>query len=114
MNIISETLQTTRLGQPQVRERLTLVPIVNVIDSEPEYITLETAFKNKVARFREKSSATVPEILFQNSGETSVLLLDGEELIGAKQNRVLNMTILAPTKSKQFLVNGSMSARNLQ
>ena len=100
MNIISETLQTSRLGQPQVCERLTVVPIVNFIDSEPEYITLETALKTKVARFREKSSATVPEILFQNSGKTSVLLLDGEELIGAKQNRVLNMTILAPAKSK--------------
>jgi hypothetical protein len=25
-----------------------------------------------------------------------VLLLDGEELVGAKQNRVLNLTVLAP------------------
>jgi hypothetical protein len=29
----------------------------------------------------------------------AVLLLDGEELIGAKQNRVLNLTILAPAHS---------------
>ena len=99
MNIISETLQTTRLGQSQVCDRLTVVPIVNFIDSEPEYITLETALKTKVARVREKSSATVPEILFQNRGKASVLLLDGEELVGASQNRVLNMTILAPPKA---------------
>ena len=31
-----------------------------------------------------------------NEGELSVLLLDGEELLGAKQNRVLNLTILVP------------------
>ena len=27
-----------------------------------------------------------------------MLLLDGEELVGAKQNRVLNLTILAPAR----------------
>ena len=40
----------------------------------------------------------VPELKFDNDGERPVLLLDGEELAGAKQNRVLNLTILAPPK----------------
>ena len=31
-----------------------------------------------------------------NRGDVAVLLLDGEELVGAKQNRVLNLTILVP------------------
>ena len=31
-------------------------------------------------------------------GAVPVLLLDGEELIGAKQNRVVNLTILAPPR----------------
>ena len=31
-------------------------------------------------------------------GDRPVLLLDGEELLGAKQNRVVNLTILAPAQ----------------
>ena len=38
----------------------------------------------------------MPELKFVNEGERSVLLLDGEELLGAKQNRVINLTILVP------------------
>ena len=40
----------------------------------------------------------MPELRFENLGQKPVLLLDGEELIGAKQNRVVNLTILAPPK----------------
>ena len=35
-----------------------------------------------------------------NTGNQPVLLLDGEELIGAKQNRIVNLTILVPAKTK--------------
>ena len=51
-------------------------------------------------RITETSDAgDVPELRLENLGELSVLLLDGEGLVGAKQNRVLNLTILAPAKS---------------
>jgi hypothetical protein len=40
----------------------------------------------------------VPELLFANDGGAVVLLLDGEELAGGKQNRVVNVTILAPAR----------------
>ncbi|MBE3138780.1 MAG: hypothetical protein IMZ63_03070, partial [Actinobacteria bacterium] len=43
---------------------------------------------------------SVPELIAENIGDVSVLLLDGEELIGAKQNRVLNTTILIGASSK--------------
>jgi hypothetical protein len=38
----------------------------------------------------------VPELRLENQGDQPVFLLDGEELIGCKQNRVLNLSILAP------------------
>ena len=37
---------------------------------------------------------SVPELKFFNSGDKPVFLLDGEQLIGAKQNRILNLSIL--------------------
>jgi hypothetical protein len=39
-------------------------------------------------------AGTVPTLRLTNTAERLVLLLDGEELIGAKQNRVLNTTVL--------------------
>ena len=36
----------------------------------------------------------VPTLSLVNDADRPVLLLDGEELIGAKQNRILNMTVL--------------------
>ncbi|MFZ4071521.1 MAG: ARPP-1 family domain-containing protein [Caulobacterales bacterium] len=38
----------------------------------------------------------VPTLRLINDGEVPVLAFDGEELVGAKQNRVLSVTILAP------------------
>jgi hypothetical protein len=46
------------------------------------------------------AEAHVPELRVKNSGETPVLILDGEELVGAKQNRIVNVTILVPPQSE--------------
>jgi len=45
-------------------------------------------------------SGSVPELLAVNSGEKMILLLDGEELVGAKQNRILNTTVLLRPRSR--------------
>ena len=45
----------------------------------------------------------MPELKVLNHGEKAVLLLDGEELIGAKQNRVLNLSILVPPHSSRTI-----------
>ena len=39
-------------------------------------------------------SGSVPTLLLDNTADEALFLLDGEELIGAKQNRILNTTIL--------------------
>jgi len=52
------------------------------------------------ARITEVSDeGQVPELKIVAKGDKAVLLVDGEELVGAKQNRVLNLTILVPAPS---------------
>lgn len=46
------------------------------------------------------SSGSVGELSLINDSEEFLLLLDGEELIGAKQNRVMNSSIMAAPRSK--------------
>src|SRR6185295_3448965 len=43
---------------------------------------------------------SVPELRFENKGDTSVLLVDGDELHGARQNRILNLTMLVPAHTR--------------
>ena len=40
----------------------------------------------------------MPDLKVINKSEVMVLILDGEELVGAKQNRIVNTTILIPAK----------------
>jgi hypothetical protein len=41
---------------------------------------------------------SVPQIVVRNKAPQPVLLVDGEELVGAKQNRIVNLTILVPAR----------------
>jgi len=45
-------------------------------------------------------AGTVSELLAVNDADRPVLLIDGEELQGAKQNRILNTSVLLPPRSK--------------
>jgi hypothetical protein len=45
-------------------------------------------------------SGSVPDLLVENKGDIRVLFLEGEELIGAKQNRILNTSVLVAAHSK--------------
>lgn len=107
MNVLHETIQSVEIGKQITFENLTMFPIFENASlplfgehSETErYVTLDEALQEGTANVTEVSeSGSVPELQFLNEGDVSVLLLDGEELVGAKQNRVLNLTILAPPK----------------
>ena len=64
-----------------------------------DYITLGEALENRLLTVTEVTAGgSVPELKVANSADKPVLLLDGEELAGAKQNRVLNTTVLVPAK----------------
>src|SRR5512136_113465 len=66
----------------------------------PEYLTLKEALERGAFVVTEVSAGgSVPELMVENKGDVAVLLIDGEELAGAKQNRVLNTTILVGPKS---------------
>lgn len=39
-------------------------------------------------------AGSVPSLRVVNKGERAVFLLDSEELVGAKQNRILNTSVL--------------------
>ena len=97
MQIIADALSHITVGQPLNFGNLTMFPLLNGGEEIADYLTLDDAIKQGKAIVTEVSdSGSVPELSFTNKGGLPVLLVDGEELIGAKQNRILNLTILAP------------------
>ena len=69
-------------------------------DPVAAYLTLEEALAGGL-RIREvDESGTVPELVVENPLAERVLLYDGEELVGAKQNRILNVSVLVGAGAK--------------
>src|ERR1041385_8152924 len=101
MRTITQELRPITIGERAHFGGLTVFPLFRdgSVPPEPGYTLLEEAIATGAARVTEVGGGgSVPELRFENLGEKPVLLLDGEELIGAKQNRVVNLTILAPAK----------------
>ncbi len=93
--LITNYLASITLGDPQTYKNINVFPLFSDTNHGPEYIILKEAIESGSFLLTEVSEGgTVPELKVINKGEKAVLLLDGEELSGAKQNRVLNATIL--------------------
>jgi len=101
MTNLKEELAGVELGAPAHFRNLTVYPVLRPVPAKPkpDYYLLEEAIQSGLARVTEvNSGGSVPELRFENMSDLPVLLLDGEELLGAKQNRVLNLTILVAAK----------------
>jgi hypothetical protein len=73
-----------------------------------DWLTLEEAG----ARVTEVSEAgSVPFLQVANGADRPLLLLDGEELIGAKQNRILNTTVLVQHSDWSCLDRGERAGQ---
>lgn len=93
--------QSLEIAPPVVAGNLTMYPLLAEHETPPAYTTLDEALAAGFVKVTEVSDAgSVPELTIVNDGPMPVLLLDGEELVGAKQNRIVNLTILVPPQSR--------------
>jgi hypothetical protein len=93
--------QSLEIGQPIVAGNLAMYPLLAGTEAPPAYATLDEALAAGFVKVTEVSeSGSVPELTIVNDGPTPVLVLDGEELVGAKQNRIVNLSILVPAHAR--------------
>lgn len=105
MTPIASALSNVTLGLEVTVKNLSMFPLLadpreaeDVDSVEP--LTLDEALSSGWAQITETSDAgSVPELRFLNKGDRPVFILDGEELLGAKQNRIVNLSILVPAVS---------------
>jgi hypothetical protein len=98
---VAQTLDGLELAEAVNDGALTVFPLLGADKPGPRYLTLDEALAKNLAEVTEISAeGRVPELFFENKGDDPILLVDGEILVGAKQNRVLNLTILVRPKSR--------------
>jgi hypothetical protein len=78
-----------------------LVPVYGGEVPDPlAYRPLAEALASGEVTISEHTSPTVPNLQLVNHGPLPVLVLDGEEVVGGLQNRVVNTTLLVPARSR--------------
>lgn len=97
-------LQKIDLGEMQQFRNVTVFPLFSNAKPPVKHLVLKEAMERGFITISEvNESGHVPELKVVNNAEMPVLILDGEELFGAKQNRVLNTTVLLRMKSTTII-----------
>ena len=89
-----------QLGDPVEHRGVVITPLFPRRAPEAAYLTLDEALPLGLRVTEIDTAGSVPELAVANPLATDVLLYDGEELVGAKQNRILNVTVLVGAKSQ--------------
>ena len=93
-------LETTiQLGEPVQHRGIVIAPLFPRRTPVAAYATLEDALPLGLRIDEVSEAGVVPELAVCNPTDANVLLYDGEELLGAKQNRILNVTVLIAARS---------------
>jgi len=88
--------KTIKLSRPLSYKGLTLVGISSPQKGDGQrYINLAQGIQSGDIQIREISeSGSVPKLAIQNRGNQPLFIMDGEELVGAKQNRITNSSFV--------------------
>lgn len=95
------TFPEIRIGEPIRCNGLAVFPLFAEPGGGVDYALSDDAINEGTVSVEEVSeSGSVPDLSVENKGDIRVLFLEGEELIGAKQNRILNTSVLIAAHSK--------------
>jgi len=104
MGLIKKHLSELSYGEIQNYKNMSLVPLFSADAPGLDYLMLPEALEAGLLEVAEVSKGgSVGQLKVVNSGKKAVLILDGEELSGAKQNRVLNTTMLIAAGASEII-----------
>jgi hypothetical protein len=93
--LMQAVVQALRPGSALSVDGLVVIPLVGTKAVKARYVLLEEALQRGRLTISEvDEGGQVPYLRAVNQGPRPVLIHDGEELVGAKQNRIANVTVL--------------------
>lgn len=94
-----------KVAEPVFLRNLKIYPIKGNNGNGLTLTTIEEAINAGNAEFRELDTPDVNEICFINRGNSPVLMLDGDEITGALQNRIISRSdITEPNSTRRISV----------
>jgi len=88
-------LPEVQVGDPLRHEAVAVFPLFGPAGGGPDYLLADEAMAAGGVTVEEVGEAgSVPSLVVSNRADRPVLFLEGEELRGAKQNRLLNTSVL--------------------
>ena len=101
-------LSALTIGAPQRVGELTLVPLLHSRVVQQADILIEEAISQGQLDIVEQGSAAVQQVLARNRGDSDVLVLEGDTLIGCKQNRMVAWSVLVGARTTAPVSVGCM------
>jgi hypothetical protein len=93
--LIRDYIKAVELGTGITHQNMSVYPVFTETDEASRYLSLDEALRDNRIKITEVSeSGDVPNLNAKNNAEIAILILAGEELVGAKQNRIVNATFL--------------------
>lgn len=101
MQILQDLLDTITVGAPQAFEEVQVFPLFSSLgDSPATFMQLDEALEQGLAEITEVSDGgSVPQLSVTNKSPRDIIIYDGQQLIGAKQNRIVNVTVVVGANS---------------
>ena len=83
----------------QEHNNLTIIPLKSEGSSKTDILSLKKGLDMSLVIVKECEPESVENVMVTNNAVTPLLLIDGEEIIGAKQNRIINKSTIIPAKT---------------
>ncbi|MBE6487127.1 MAG: hypothetical protein E7Z86_00170 [Methanosphaera stadtmanae] len=112
-NVIEDNLESIELLDIQQYQNMTVIGLNTPNTRPPDLMPLDVGLSMGLVEITEvDENGSVGQLNVINNAVTPLLLMDGEEIKGAKQNRIINATMIIPAKSQQIIdVSCSESGR---
>jgi hypothetical protein len=102
--ILAQALYSMEISEPVSHGLLHIFPLRGETQEEGDFALLEDAFLAGTLRVEELyEGGCAPGLRVVNEGELRVLILEGDELVGAGQHRVANSSVLVDAGSELTL-----------
>ena len=100
MNIVIDgTNVPIELLESQKYKNMEVIPVRINSSSNKDYLTLRRGISAGFVEVTECEISTVGTVLARNNANIPLVLIDGDEILGAKQNRIMNSSLIVPPKT---------------
>lgn len=101
-----------KVTEKQCYKNINVFPLISNEKSNFDFLDLKTGLDMGIVKVEELYKETVSKIAITNNSIAPLLIIDGEEIKGSLQNRIISKTILiAPNKKEEIDVNCSEKGR---